>query len=163
SETGGTGTITWTLRLDGGTTPIFTTSGTASTTTFNWDISTVAPGAHRLDLTVQDGGGRTATATRNVTVWSPQLAASVTRPGGGGDDVDDRERADLDAVEHRGCLGRHAHGDGERARRGQQQRQRQPHGRDSGSDESDGVVHEPGRGRNRERHGDRRDGGERGE
>src|SRR5256885_218424 len=76
SETGGTGTITWTLRLDGGTTPIFTASGTASTTTFNWDTSTLAPGAHRLDLTVQDGGGRTATATRNVTVSPPQLTAS---------------------------------------------------------------------------------------
>src|SRR5204863_5653160 len=29
SESNGTGTITWTLRVDGGSTPIFTTSGTA--------------------------------------------------------------------------------------------------------------------------------------
>jgi glucose/arabinose dehydrogenase len=83
SEAGGTGTITWTLRLDGGTTAIFTTSGTASTTTFNWDTSTVGSGAHRLDLTVQDGGGRTATATRNVTVSPPALTASITSPAEG--------------------------------------------------------------------------------
>jgi glucose/arabinose dehydrogenase len=80
SETNGTGTITWTLRLDGGSTPIFTTSGTGSTASFNWDTSSVAPGAHTLQLTVQDGGGRTATATRNVTVSPPPLTASITTP-----------------------------------------------------------------------------------
>ena len=36
-----------------------------------WDTAAVPPGAHRLDLTVQDGGGRTATATRNVTTAPP--------------------------------------------------------------------------------------------
>jgi len=79
SESNGTGTITWTLRLDGGSTPIFTTSGTASTASFNWDTSSVASGAHQLQLTVQDGGGRTATATRNVTVAAP-LSASIPSP-----------------------------------------------------------------------------------
>ena len=79
SESNGTGTITWTLRLDGGSTPIFSTSGTASTASFNWDTSSVAPGAHQLQLTVQDGGGRTATATRNVTVAAP-LSASIPSP-----------------------------------------------------------------------------------
>jgi hypothetical protein len=84
SESGGTGTITWTLRLDGGATPIFTTSGAATTASFSWDTSAVAPGAHRLDLTVQDGGGRTASATRNVTVASPApLTASFTSPAEG--------------------------------------------------------------------------------
>src|SRR3989440_544700 len=40
SESGGTGTITWTVQLDGGATPIFgPISGTASTTSFNWDTS----------------------------------------------------------------------------------------------------------------------------
>ncbi|PYM84399.1 MAG: hypothetical protein DME13_13120, partial [Candidatus Rokuibacteriota bacterium] len=37
SESGGTGTISWTVRLDGGATPIFSTSGTASTASFSWD------------------------------------------------------------------------------------------------------------------------------
>jgi hypothetical protein len=80
SETGGTGTITWTLRLDGGTTPIFSTSGTASTASFNWDTSGVVAGSHQLQLTVQDGAGRTATAIRNVSVSPPPLTASITTP-----------------------------------------------------------------------------------
>jgi Bacterial Ig domain len=80
SETNGTGTITWTLRLDGGSTPIFTTSGTATTASFNWNTSGLAAGAHQLQLTVQDGGGRTATATRNITVAAPSLTASITAP-----------------------------------------------------------------------------------
>src|SRR5205085_11388309 len=67
SESNGAGTISWALRLDGGATPIFSTSGTASTASFNWDASAVTPGAHTLTLTVQDGAGRTATATRTVT------------------------------------------------------------------------------------------------
>src|SRR3989442_6346185 len=73
SETNGTGTISWSLQLDGATPPIFSTSTAASTTTtsFNWDASGVTPGAHTLTLTVQDGGGRTATATRHVTVVAP--------------------------------------------------------------------------------------------
>ncbi|HEY3097594.1 MAG TPA: Ig-like domain-containing protein, partial [Methylomirabilota bacterium] len=88
SEAGGTGTITWTLHLDGGTTPIFTTSGTASTITFNWDTSTVSSGIHRLDLTVQDGGGRTATTTRNVTVGSPgTIKVFITQPSTDGTTV----------------------------------------------------------------------------
>jgi len=80
SETGGTGTITWTLRLDSGTTPIFTTSGTAATASFNWDTSGVPIGAHTLNLTVQDGAGRTATAVRHVTVTAPSLRVAITQP-----------------------------------------------------------------------------------
>src|SRR5438552_18865934 len=36
-----------------------------------WDTTNVATGSHTLTLTVQDGGGQTATATRNVTVNIP--------------------------------------------------------------------------------------------
>jgi len=88
SETGGTGTISWTLRLDGGSSPIFTTSGTAATASFNWDTTGLAPGAHQLQLTVQDGGARTATATRNVTVGSPgTIKVFITQPGTDGTTV----------------------------------------------------------------------------
>src|SRR5205807_2070192 len=87
SETGGTGTITWTLRLDGGTTPIFSTSGTASTASFNWDTSGVVAGSHQLQLTVQDGSGRTATAIRNVTVQQGTIRVFITQPGTDGTTV----------------------------------------------------------------------------
>src|SRR5437660_1254481 len=88
SETSGTGTITWTVRLDGGATPIFgPTSTIASTTSFNWDTSAVSPGAHTLNLTVQDGAGRTATAVRHVTVTAPTLRVAITQPGADGASV----------------------------------------------------------------------------
>src|SRR5439155_13464860 len=82
SETGGTGTITWNVRLGGGASPIFSTSGPATTASFNWDTSGVAPGAHTLQLTVQDGAGGTATATLNVIVTGP-LTASFSSPAAG--------------------------------------------------------------------------------
>src|SRR6267142_1670879 len=87
SESNGTGTITWTLGLDGGATPIFTTSGTATTASFNWDTTGLAPGAHQLQLRVQDGGGRTASATSAVTVQPPPPATIkvfITQPGADG-------------------------------------------------------------------------------
>jgi galactose oxidase-like protein/PKD domain-containing protein len=70
-ETGGSGSLTWTVRLDDKATPIFSTSWTGSTASFTWDTSTVSPGAHTLSLMVQDGRGHTATATRNLTVVAP--------------------------------------------------------------------------------------------
>src|SRR6266850_5710865 len=82
SETGGGGTIVWTLRLDNDPNPIFTTSATASTASFSWDASGIAPGAHTLRLTVQDGAGKTAAATRNIIVAGP-LTASFTSPAEG--------------------------------------------------------------------------------
>ena len=70
SESGGTGTLTWTVRLDDGGTPIFATSGAGSSTSFTWDASAISPGTHTLSLMVQDGRGHTATAIRHVTVAS---------------------------------------------------------------------------------------------
>src|SRR5947207_2433424 len=82
SESGGTGTISWTVQLDGGAPPIFSTSGMASTATFNWDTSGVAPGAHTLTLVAQDTAGHTANATLHVVVAGP-LTASFTTPNEG--------------------------------------------------------------------------------
>src|SRR5205085_2569565 len=58
--------ITFTLTIDG--TQAFTASGTTTTASFNWNTSGVAAGPHQLQVTVQDGAGRTASATRNVSV-----------------------------------------------------------------------------------------------
>ncbi|HEY3097557.1 MAG TPA: Ig-like domain-containing protein [Methylomirabilota bacterium] len=88
SETGASGTpITFTLTVDGG--QVFTASGNAATATFAWTTTTVADGPHTLGLSVRDGAGRTATATRGVTVsnngggaGSP-LTASFTSPAEG--------------------------------------------------------------------------------
>jgi len=67
SETGASGTpIIFTLAIDG--TQAYTTSGTATTASYNWNTSGAVAGAHTLTLTVRDGANRTATATRNVTV-----------------------------------------------------------------------------------------------
>src|SRR5439155_25866103 len=82
SESGFTGTISWTLRLDNGGNPIFTTSGTTSTASFSWDTTGVPAGAHTLNLTVQDGAGHTATATRNIVV-AGALSLSVAAPRAG--------------------------------------------------------------------------------
>src|SRR5205823_6177894 len=79
SESGGTGTISWTVQLDGGAPPIFSTSGMASTASFTWDTSGVAPGAHTLMLVAQDTAGHTANATLHVVVAGP-LTASFTTP-----------------------------------------------------------------------------------
>src|SRR5205807_6712618 len=65
SESNGTGTITWTVRLDGCATPIFTTSNTGPTASFNWDTSAVPPGAQIGRASCRDRESRTApTVTR---------------------------------------------------------------------------------------------------
>ena len=89
SETGGAGTITWTVQLDSGTTPIFATSGPGATASFNWDASGVTAGGHTLNLTVQDGAGRTATAVRHVTVVPGSLRVAITQPAADGATVKD--------------------------------------------------------------------------
>src|SRR5439155_668369 len=83
SEAGASGApITFTLTVDGG--QVFTASGNAATATFAWTTTTVADGPHTLGLTVRDGAGRTATATRNVTVGGGgTLKAFITSPAAG--------------------------------------------------------------------------------
>jgi len=83
SETGASGTpITFTLTVDG--TQVFTAAGTATAASFNWDTSTVAAGGHTLGLSVRDGAGHVATATRSVTVaGTPSLTAAFTSPAEG--------------------------------------------------------------------------------
>ena len=83
SETGASGTpITFTLTVDG--TQVFTTSGASATASFTWNAGSVAPGSHTLGLTVQDGAGRTATATRQVTVPTEvPPALQITSPAEG--------------------------------------------------------------------------------
>ena len=88
TETGASGTpITFTLTVDGA--QVFTAAGTATSATFAWSTTSVADGAHTLGLTVRDGAGRTATATRGVTVsnngggTSPPLTAAFTSPAAG--------------------------------------------------------------------------------
>jgi len=83
SETGASGTpITFTLAIDG--TQAYTTSGAATSASFNWNTAGAASGPHALTLTVRDGAGRTATATRNVTVGGGgTLKAFITSPAAG--------------------------------------------------------------------------------
>jgi hypothetical protein len=83
SETGASGTpITFTLAIDG--TQAYTTSGTATSASFNWNTTGATSGPHTLALTVRDGAGRTATATRNVTVGGGgTLKAFITSPAAG--------------------------------------------------------------------------------
>ena len=88
SETGASGTpIAFTLTVDGAR--VFGTSGSATTASFAWNTTSVADGAHTLGLTVQDGAGRTATATRGVTVRNTTppppgpLSVFITQPRNG--------------------------------------------------------------------------------
>jgi len=60
SETGGTPPFTWMLRIDGGNTDVFTTSGTTPTASFGWDTSRMMRGRHYLFVEAQDATGRKA-------------------------------------------------------------------------------------------------------
>jgi len=72
--------IAFTLTVDGA--QVFTASGTATTASFDWDTTGMATGTHTLGLTVRDGTGATATASRTVTVSAP-LKASFSSPAQG--------------------------------------------------------------------------------
>jgi len=82
--TGASGTpITFTLSVDGGS-PVFTTSGAATTASFGWNSNSVSTGARTLNLMVQDGAGRTANAVLHVTVTDlPPPMVQITTPAEG--------------------------------------------------------------------------------
>ncbi len=66
---GGTGTKTYRLALDGAL--------VATSASYTWDTTRAANGSHTLVITVTDGAGRTATASRTVTVSNPASAAGL--------------------------------------------------------------------------------------
>jgi hypothetical protein len=74
--------ITFTLAVDGR--QVFTSAGTATTASFSWNTAGLT-GTHSLALTVRDGAGRTATATRSVVVaaTSGEVRVFITAPGAG--------------------------------------------------------------------------------
>jgi hypothetical protein len=87
SESGASGPpITFTLTIDGG--QVFTVAGNGTAASFTWDTTRLTDGAHTLGLTVRDGAGRTATATRSMTVANGgvgggKLAVAITSPAVG--------------------------------------------------------------------------------
>jgi hypothetical protein len=85
AASGGTGPYTYRLTVDG--TQVFSTTTTATTTSFAWNTTTVANGGHTLGLTVIDSASGSASASRPVTVQNgstpPPLAASFTAPAAG--------------------------------------------------------------------------------
>jgi hypothetical protein len=78
TATNAVGSRTFNLKLDNGVT-IFQQTTPASTATMTWNTAGVANGVHSLNLTLNDGGGRTASAAVSVTV------SNTTGGGGGGD------------------------------------------------------------------------------
>ena len=72
SASGGTAPYTYTLTIDG------SQVASSASATYSWSTTSVADGSHTLGLTVTDGGGRTATASRAVTVSN----AAPPPPGG---------------------------------------------------------------------------------
>jgi hypothetical protein len=77
SSTNAQGSSTFVLKVDNGAT-IFTQTVPGSAATTGWNTAGIANGTHTLNLTVTDGGGRTATAAVSVTV-------NNSTGGGGGD------------------------------------------------------------------------------
>jgi hypothetical protein len=81
---GGSAPYTYALKVDGSS--VFTTTSSSGSATFAWNTSTVADGSHTLALTVTDGAGATASASRPVTVANAtggtlQVALTTPAPG----------------------------------------------------------------------------------
>jgi Domain of unknown function (DUF1929)/Glyoxal oxidase N-terminus/PKD domain/Bacterial Ig domain len=66
AASGGTPPYTYGLGIDGAA--VFSSTTSATSTSYAWNTASVANGSHTLSLTVTDGAGATATATRTVTV-----------------------------------------------------------------------------------------------
>jgi hypothetical protein len=85
SASGASGSpTTFSLAVDG--TTVSTQSVAGSTASYAWNTAGVANGPHTLTLTVTDSTGRTATATRSVTVAngaSASFTAAFTYPASG--------------------------------------------------------------------------------
>jgi hypothetical protein len=83
---GVTGATTFTLTIDGVTASTRTVNGTSAS--YAWNTTQVIDGPHTLGLTVTDSAGRTAHATRAVTVANATptpgaLSVSYTSPAAG--------------------------------------------------------------------------------
>jgi hypothetical protein len=84
SASGGSPTYSFTLRIDGAA--VLSQSGPGATASFAWDTRGYADGAHTLSLSVTDGGGRSASAARSVTVANGStgaLTVALTTPSPG--------------------------------------------------------------------------------
>jgi hypothetical protein len=79
AASGGTAPYTYTLTIDGAQV------ASGASTSFSWNTLAYGNGGHTLGLTVRDGSGSTATATRAVTVQNggTPLTASFTAPAAG--------------------------------------------------------------------------------
>jgi hypothetical protein len=66
AASGGTPPYTYGLSIDGAA--VFSSTTSATSTSYAWNTATVANGSHTLSLTITDGAGASATATRTVTV-----------------------------------------------------------------------------------------------
>ena len=91
-----TGTVTVGLKATGGTAPytyrltidnlqVFTTTVSATTSSYSWNTTTYVNGGHTLALTVTDSRGNATTATRivNVQNGAQPLTAAFTTPAAG--------------------------------------------------------------------------------
>jgi len=84
AASGGATPYTYALKIDGAS--VFTTTSSSASATFAWNTSTVADGSHTLALTVTDGAGTTASASRTVAVanaTSGTLSVALTTPAAG--------------------------------------------------------------------------------
>jgi Domain of unknown function (DUF1929)/Glyoxal oxidase N-terminus/PKD domain/Bacterial Ig domain len=84
AASGGTPPYTYRLTVDG--VSVFSSTTSAASTSFAWNTTTVANDGHTLGLTVTDGVGASATATRAVTVANTgtgTLQVALTSPAAG--------------------------------------------------------------------------------
>jgi hypothetical protein len=79
ASSGAIGSSTFSLSVD--STALSTQTVTGTTASYDWNTMTIATGTRTLTLQVTDGAGRTAMATRTVTVSNtPSFTAWFTSP-----------------------------------------------------------------------------------